>query len=106
MSDADFPQSAFPDRQRLTANGATDGRQSLSNVHPDSAHSAAIHGGSFDSKDSLAVFPCHICQKPIPLEDAKTDENGKAVHDACYVADLELKHSRMLHGSQIPLRQS
>ena len=28
---------------------------------------------------------CRICKRPIPLEDCKLDENGKAVHESCYV---------------------
>jgi hypothetical protein len=28
---------------------------------------------------------CHICNKPVPLELAKTDELGRTVHEGCYL---------------------
>jgi len=31
---------------------------------------------------------CAICDKPVELETSKTDEQGRAVHEECYVADL------------------
>jgi hypothetical protein len=31
---------------------------------------------------------CSICNKPIVLETSKTDENGKAVHEDCYIKRL------------------
>lgn len=34
---------------------------------------------------------CHICQQPVELATAKADENGKSVHEECYVAALSGK---------------
>ena len=34
---------------------------------------------------------CSICNEPVEVETAKTDENGKAVHEDCYVRVLRLK---------------
>jgi hypothetical protein len=31
---------------------------------------------------------CHICNKPVALEIAKTDEMGRAVHEGCYFLKL------------------
>jgi hypothetical protein len=31
---------------------------------------------------------CSICNKPIVLETSKVDEDGKAVHEDCYVKRL------------------
>jgi hypothetical protein len=32
------------------------------------------------------IFTCRICSKPLQLEtDTRTDEDGKAVHEECYV---------------------
>jgi hypothetical protein len=31
---------------------------------------------------------CPICNKPIALETSKTDENGRAVHEDCYIKRL------------------
>jgi len=27
---------------------------------------------------------CSICNEPVPLETAKTDDLGKAIHESCY----------------------
>jgi hypothetical protein len=34
---------------------------------------------------------CAICAKPVPLEEGKTDGDGKAVHETCYAAMLSTK---------------
>jgi anti-sigma regulatory factor (Ser/Thr protein kinase) len=31
---------------------------------------------------------CCICNSPVPLETSKTDENGQAVHEECYVLNV------------------
>jgi hypothetical protein len=31
---------------------------------------------------------CPICDKPLELETSKTDENGRAVHEHCYIQQL------------------
>jgi hypothetical protein len=36
---------------------------------------------------------CSICNRQVPLEKAKTDEHGLAVHEECYVLKLRLKHA-------------
>ena len=36
---------------------------------------------------------CSICNKPVQLETSKTDENGSAVHEECYVLKLTLKQA-------------
>jgi hypothetical protein len=32
---------------------------------------------------------CPVCHQPVRLEDAKTDEDGQAVHEKCYLAGLK-----------------
>jgi hypothetical protein len=39
----------------------------------------------------LRLPNCSICNEPVEVETAKTDENGKAVHEDCYVRVLRLK---------------
>ncbi len=40
---------------------------------------------------SAPVVPsCSICNKPAPLETAKTDERGQIVHEECYVFKMSL----------------
>jgi hypothetical protein len=31
---------------------------------------------------------CRICNKPVSLELAKADEDGRAVHEGCYLLKL------------------
>jgi hypothetical protein len=31
---------------------------------------------------------CHICDKPVKLETAKTDELGRTVHSGCYLLQV------------------
>ena len=30
------------------------------------------------------IFNCSLCNKPVDLKTAKTNEEGKAVHEECY----------------------
>jgi hypothetical protein len=32
---------------------------------------------------------CHICNKPVQLETAKTDDAGSTVHEGCYLLNLK-----------------
>ena len=37
-------------------------------------------------------FPtCPLCNEPVELETAKTNETGKPVHEECYVVKVSLK---------------
>jgi len=36
---------------------------------------------------------CSICDKPVQLETSNTDEDGKAIHEECYI--LKLKQNRV-----------
>jgi hypothetical protein len=39
--------------------------------------------------DTNYLFPlCPICGKPVTLETSKTDEQGKAVHESCYLLKM------------------
>lgn len=39
-----------------------------------------------NSKDNPSSVLCQICGKSIPIATAKTDEDGKAIHEECYAA--------------------
>ncbi len=39
------------------------------------------------------LIRCSLCHMPVPLESSKTDENGKAVHEECYLLRLRLEHA-------------
>lgn len=46
---------------------------------------------------SLRVPLCSICHLPVPVNEAKTDEDGEAVHGDCYLSKLGVtKHVRSL----------
>jgi hypothetical protein len=34
------------------------------------------------------ILACSICRQPIDLKHCKTDENGNAVHEECYVKKI------------------
>jgi hypothetical protein len=36
----------------------------------------------------LRLPKCNICHEPVELETAKTDEDGRAVHEECYVSRI------------------
>src|SRR5256885_16813233 len=36
---------------------------------------------------------CPICALPVTLETANTDENGRAIHEDCYVLKLALRRA-------------
>lgn len=37
------------------------------------------------------VLRCTICSQPVPVETAKTDSYGKAIHEECYMISLAEK---------------
>jgi len=44
---------------------------------------------------SVSAIPCAICAKPLNLRaDLCADENGKAVHEECYVQRITTPRSR------------
>lgn len=40
-----------------------------------------------------ALIRCSLCDMPVPIESSKTDENGKAVHEECYLLRLRLEQA-------------
>jgi len=41
---------------------------------------------------NLQPYPtCSVCNKPITIETSKADEQGKAVHDGCYLLKIGSK---------------
>jgi hypothetical protein len=44
--------------------------------------------GEFSVAGPFFVVVCSICQKRVNVETSKTDENGHAVHEACYVSKI------------------
>ncbi len=46
----------------------------------------------FDDIPSVNIPTCSICDKPVPLEAAKTDEHGRAIHEDCYWIKVRSEH--------------
>jgi hypothetical protein len=47
---------------------------------------------------AIARLPiCSLCNEPVEIETAKTDENGDAVHGDCYVVKIRPKTSQPCH---------
>ena len=40
------------------------------------------------------VPPCAICSESVNLEESKTDERGRAVHENCYIWTVEPRKQR------------
>jgi hypothetical protein len=40
---------------------------------------------------TMVPTSCAVCGNPVDLENCKTDERGKAVHQKCYVAKVVKK---------------
>jgi hypothetical protein len=35
------------------------------------------------------IYPvCHLCNEPVEINTAKTDADGKAIHEDCYIKSL------------------
>jgi hypothetical protein len=41
-----------------------------------------------------SALPCRICGKPTPLETAKTDADGKAIHEECYALNVKFENAK------------
>jgi len=44
-----------------------------------------------DRLPNTQVPTCYLCSKPVQLETAKTDEDGRAVHEECYLRKIRPK---------------
>lgn len=52
---------------------------------------AASAGMRFHSH--IQVVRCSICEQPVSLESAKTDEYGRTIHEECYALKMKLKQA-------------
>lgn len=43
---------------------------------------------------------CPVCKLAVPLETAKTDEDGRAVHEDCYLSSIKLKSQTVPRGPE------
>lgn len=49
------------------------------------------------SSPTRSLVLCTICKKPVALEETKTDSEGAAVHERCYVMEIETANADSLH---------
>jgi len=48
-----------------------------------------LFAGAFTMTAHVSYLPfCHICNKPVNLDFAKTDEAGHTVHEGCYLLKI------------------
>ena len=45
---------------------------------------------------------CRLCKNPVKIEDTFTDEQGKAVHEECYVKMITVPSTMPSSGSEPP----
>ena len=50
----------------------------------------------------MSAPTCRICGKPVPVETAKADSDGKAVHQECYALKVKFEHSQGRHPQPTP----
>jgi hypothetical protein len=57
----------------------------------ENSHLSLVGGCSqmFDAQPTRYSPICPRCSEPVRLEDAKTDEDGRAIHEDCYYAILQ-----------------
>jgi hypothetical protein len=44
---------------------------------------------------------CQLCGQVVVLEECKIDEEGRAVHGQCYVAQITSRHEQTAHASRL-----
>jgi len=49
--------------------------------------------GPHPGLDASGLPRCFLCGKPVPLSTSKTDENGNAIHEECYVLRMRLRRA-------------
>lgn len=42
---------------------------------------------------SVSPLSCRICGKPVHVSDAKSDADGKAIHEDCYALKMKLERA-------------
>ena len=55
-----------------------------------------------DESSASRVPVCPICNQPVWLNEAKTDEDGQAIHEGCYVAKIHLVRSEPVRSDGDP----
>jgi hypothetical protein len=61
--------------------------------------------------DAVMAFPeslflCSLCNDPVDLRTAKTDEYGKAIHEKCYLLQMQMKREMLVLGESVESGQT
>jgi len=56
----------------------------------------------YDTRSSFPVPLCSICHLPVPINEAKTDEDGDAVHEDCYLIKLGVTTKPLRSLAKVP----
>jgi hypothetical protein len=51
-------------------------------------------------------FLCSLCNEPVDLRTAKTDEHGKPIHEECYVLQMQMTREMLDLGESVESRQT
>jgi len=62
------------------------------NLQPPVQKTSNAHPGPIPKRQE-SVLVCWLCNKRVPVETAKTDENGAAMHEDCYLLRLHLREA-------------
>ena len=54
-----------------------------------------------DESSASRVPVCPICRRPVWLTEAKTDENGQAIHEGCYVEKIHLVRAQPIRSDMV-----
>lgn len=48
-----------------------------------------IQGVQLHDREGMnPILLCRVCSQPVPVESAKTDDYGQAIHEMCYIRAL------------------
>jgi hypothetical protein len=57
----------------------------------------------YNNSQSCVPAPiCAVCHQPVPLSDAKADEDGHAIHEECYLVKLGMSKPPVGSGALNP----
>ena len=58
-------------------------------IGPQKENGAGVH----EQADGKSNVTCRVCGQGVALENARTDDDGRAVHEQCYLLRHQLKNA-------------
>lgn len=62
-----------------------------------------MHEGAAIVPGIQSILHCRMCRQPVAIETAKTDWDGQAIHEDCYVLSLSRKPTHAKNRRTQPL---